>query len=145
VWSVEEEGGLVGATYAAKNLQDASIAYAIDTFVSSDDPIDPQLYAYCPLGKGAVIRVLESINFIGREHLNYLQSLAKKNGIKTQYGMTAGGTDGQAFLKYDIPAVPLSWPGRYSHSPIEIMDFRDMGELIQLIRAIITDKTKKYE
>ncbi len=145
VWSVEEEGGLVGATYAAQNLQDVRIAYAIDTFVSSDDPIDPQLYAYCPLGSGAVIRVLESINFIGREHLNYLQNLAKKNGIKTQFGMTAGGTDGQAFLKYDIPSVPLSWPGRYSHSPIEIMDFRDMGELIKLIRAIMMDKTKKYE
>lgn len=145
VWSVEEEGGLVGATYAAQNLQDASIAYAIDTFVSSDDPIDPQLYAYCPLGNGAVIRVLESINFIGREQLNYLQSLAKKNNIKTQFGMTAGGTDGQAFMKYDIPAVPLSWPGRYSHSPIEIMDFRDMSELVKLIRAIVMDKTKKYD
>ncbi len=42
---------------------------------------------------------------------------------------TASGTDGQTFLRYDIPALPLSWPERYSHSPIKIMDFRDMGEL----------------
>jgi putative aminopeptidase len=144
VWSVEEETGLTGSTYTAKDLHDISLVYPIDTYVSSDDPIEPKIYANCPLGNGAVIRVLESINFVSRENLNYMQSLAKKNNIKIQYGMTAGGTDGQAFLKYDIPSVPLSWPGRYSHSPIEVMDFRDMNNLVLLIKAIMLDKTKTY-
>lgn len=144
VWSVGEEVGLIGSSFAAKKLQDLSIVYPIDTFVSSDDPVDPKIYAHCPLGNGAVIRVIESINFINRENLHYIQSLAKKNNIKTQYGITAGGTDGQGFLKYDIPSVPLSWPGRYSHSPIEVMDFRDMNNLVRLIKAIILDKTKTY-
>ena len=53
--------------------------------------------------------------------------------------MTAGGTDGQAFLGYGIPSMPLSWPGRYSHSPVEIMDYRDMGNLVMLIKAIIEE------
>ncbi|NVO12327.1 MAG: M28 family peptidase [Bacteroidales bacterium] len=144
MWSVEEEIGLAGATFAAKNLQNVSIVYPIDTYVSSDDPIEPKIYANCPLGNGAVIRVLESINFVSKENLKYVQSLAAKNNIKLQYGMTAGGTDGQAFLKYDIPSVPLSWPGRYSHTPIEIMDFSDMNNLVLLIRAIIFDKEKTY-
>jgi len=144
VWSVEEETNLVGSTFAAKNLQDASVVYPIDTYVSSDDPIDPKIFANCPLGNGAVIRVLESINFISRESLDYLQPLASKKHIRTQYGMTAGGTDGQAFLKYGIPSVPLSWPGRYSHSPVEVMDFRDMNNLVQLLRAIMFDREKKY-
>jgi len=144
VWSVEEETGLTGATFAAKDLKNISVVYPIDTYVSSDDPIDPKIFANCPLGNGAVIRVLESINFVSRENLNYVQSLAKKNNIKTQYGMTAGGTDGQAFLKYDIPSVPLSWPGRYSHSPVEVMDFRDMNNLLLLLRAIMLDKGKTY-
>jgi putative aminopeptidase FrvX len=144
MWSVEEETGLTGATFAAKDLKNISIIYPIDTYVSSDDPIEPKTYANCPLGNGAVIRVLESINFVSRENLTYIQSLAKINNIKTQYGMTAGGTDGQAFLKYDIPSVPLSWPGRYSHSPVEVMDFRDMNNLVLLIKAIMLDKTKTY-
>jgi len=144
VWSVEEETGLTGSTFSAKSLQNISVVYPIDTYVSSDDPIEPKIYANCPLGNGAVIRVLESINFVSRENLAYMQALAKINNIKTQYGMTAGGTDGQAFLKYDIPSVPLSWPGRYSHSPIEIMDFRDMNNLVLLIKAIMLDKTKTY-
>ena len=58
--------------------------------------------------------------------------------------MTAGGTDGLGFLKYDIPSVPLSWPGRYSHSPVEMMDFRDMNNLVLLVKAIISDKKKIY-
>jgi putative aminopeptidase FrvX len=58
--------------------------------------------------------------------------------------MTAGGTDGQGFLSNGIPSVPLSWPGRYSHSPIEVMDYSDMNNLVQLIRAIMLDPTTKF-
>ena len=107
--------------------------------------MESKIFGYCPLGNGAVIRVLESVNFIGRNQLSYLQNLASKNNIKIQYGMTAGGTDGQGFLSYGIPSVPLSWPGRYSHSPIEVMDFHDLQSLTQLIKAIMMDGTKKYE
>jgi putative aminopeptidase FrvX len=139
VWSVEEEIGLYGATFAAENLKDATIVHPIDTYVSSDDPYTDEYFAHCPLGEGAVIRVLESINFISRDNLKKMQDLAKKNQIDVQYGMTAGGTDGQPFLAYGIPSIPLSWPGRYSHSPIEIMDFRDMDNLIGMIKAIVNE------
>ena len=145
IWSVEEETGLTGSTFASKKLKDLSIVYPIDTYVSSDAPMESKIFGYCPLGNGAVIRVLESVNFIGRNQLTYLQNLASKNNIKIQYGMTAGGTDGQGFLSYGIPSVPLSWPGRYSHSPIEVMDFHDLQSLTQLIKAIMMDGTKKYE
>ena len=139
VWSVGEETGLTGSTYAADSLKDLRVVYPIDTYVSSDDPVEPHIFAYCPLGSGAVIRVLESINFVSRENLRRMQTLAARNKIAIQYGMTAGGTDGQGFLKYDIPSVPLSWPGRYSHSPVEILDFRDLNSLVHLIEAIIAD------
>ena len=145
VFSVEEETALVGSTFASKQLKDLSIVYPIDTYVSSDAPMESKLFGYCPLGNGAVIRVLESVNFTSRENLKYLQTLAAKNNIKIQYGMTAGGTDGQGFLSYGIPSVPLSWPGRYSHSPIEVMDFHDLQSLTQLVKAIMMDSGKKYE
>jgi len=137
VWSTAEESGLVGASFAAKNLRDLKTVYPIDTYVSSDDPYMDETFANCPLGNGAVIRVLESINFISRENLKSVQSLAAKNEVKVQYGMTAGGTDGQPFLGYGIPSIPLSWPGRYSHSPVEIMDYRDMINLVRLINSIL--------
>lgn len=137
IWAVEEEIGLKGSTFASKNLTQIKTVYPIDTFVSSDDPYDAERFANCPLGNGAVIRVLESINFVSRENLNQVQNIANTNNIKTQYGLTAGGTDGQAFLGYGIPSIPLSWPGRYSHSPVELMDYRDMHNLVLLINAIV--------
>ncbi|MCA6075030.1 M20/M25/M40 family metallo-hydrolase [Fulvivirga sedimenti] len=137
VWSTAEEIGLTGSSYAAKDLTDADIVYPIDTYVSSDDPYTDETFANMPLGDGAVIRVLESINYVSRKNLRAVQDLAAKNAIKTQYGMTSGGTDGQAFLGYGIPSIPLSWPGRYSHSPVEAMDYRDMNNLVKLIQAII--------
>lgn len=143
VWSVGEEVGLTGSTYAEKYLRDVSIGYPIDTYVSSDAPMESKIFGYCPLGNGAVIRVLESINFVSRDNLRSVQKLAAAHAVKTQYGMTVGGTDGQGFLSYGIPSVPISWPGRYSHSPVEVMDFRDMQSLVQLIRAIMYDRSTK--
>ncbi|MEC7879924.1 MAG: M20/M25/M40 family metallo-hydrolase, partial [Bacteroidota bacterium] len=139
VWSVEEEIGLRGAKHSAINLKNANIVYPVDTYVSSDDPYKDESFANAPLGNGAVIRVLESINFVSRENFKMIRKLADNNNIKTQYGMTSGGTDGQPFLSYGIPSVPISWPGRYSHSPIEIMDLRDMNSLVKLIKAVIED------
>ena len=143
IWSTGEETGLVGSTYAEKYLKDVSVGYPIDTYVSSDAPMESKMFGYCPLGNGAVIRVLESINFVDRNNLKRLQILAQKNNITTQYGMTAGGTDGQGFLSNGIPSIPLSWPGRYSHSPVEVMDFNDMKNLVRLIKAIMFDKVVK--
>ena len=139
VWSVEEEIGLRGAKHSAINLKNASIVHPVDTYVSSDDPYKDESFANAPLGNGAVIRVLESINFVSRENFKMIRKLADNNNIKIQYGMTSGGTDGQPFLSYGIPSVPISWPGRYSHSPIEIMDLRDMNSLVKLIKAVIED------
>jgi putative aminopeptidase FrvX len=143
VWSTGEETGLVGSTYAANDLKDISIGYPIDTYVSSDAPMESKIFGYCPLGNGAIIRVLESINFVSRDNLKNTQNLAKVKGVKVQYGMTAGGTDGQGFLSNEIPSVPLSWPGRYSHSPIEVMDFNDMNNLVKLVTSIMYGNAKQ--
>jgi putative aminopeptidase FrvX len=85
------------------------------------------------LGQGAVVRVLESINFIPRQVVNEVVGLAQAYGIAVQTGMTSGGTDGQPFLSYGIPSAPLSWPGRYSHSPVEVLDLSDFESLVELI------------
>jgi putative aminopeptidase FrvX len=46
------------------------------------------------------------------------------------------GTDGTTFAVYGAPNAGLSWPGRYSHSPVEIADLRDVVKLIDLIQAM---------
>jgi putative aminopeptidase FrvX len=92
------------------------------------------------LGQGAVIRVLESSNFSPRSAVTQLLDLAKaeSGNIAVQLGMTLGGTDGQPFMANDTVDVPLSWPGRNSHSPVEVADLRDVESLVELIVRIAT-------
>ena len=52
----------------------------------------------------------------------YLVDLAQFQRIPLQVGATNGGTDGSDFVRYGVLHVGLSWPGRYSHSPVEVLD-----------------------
>jgi putative aminopeptidase FrvX len=36
----------------------------------------------------------------------------------------------------------LSWPGRYSHSPAEVLDLRDLSALARLIGAAVVAPTR---
>ena len=62
--------------------------------------------------------------------------IADEAGITVQVGLTQGGTDGTRFTVFGAPNAGLSWPGRYSHSPAEIADLRDVRDLVRLIRAL---------
>jgi len=68
----------------------------------------------------------------GREHLATDTIL----NIPLQVGATNGGTDGSDFVRYGALHVGLSWPGRYSHSPVEVLDLRDLQALERLVYAI---------
>jgi putative aminopeptidase FrvX len=136
-WSVLEEVGLGGAKVLAERFPDAAIVHPIDTFVSSDAPLESRRTAYAPLGNGLVIRVVESINFAPADQVARLQRLALTNDIPAQLGMTSGGTDGQPWVARGVPSLPLSWPGRYSHSPIEVLDLRDLDALVRMIVVLV--------
>jgi putative aminopeptidase FrvX len=131
-WSVEEETGLAGAAHLAGAL-DPDTVFAVDTFVSSDSPVDIQRLAGARLGAGAVLRVLDSRTIVSPGNVDRIVGLAEKAKIPLQLGTTSGGTDASAFAAGGAMDIGLSWPGRYSHSPIEVMDRRDLESVIRLI------------
>ncbi len=65
-----------------------------------------------------------------------LVALARANGIAVQYGITGGGNDRAAFLRYGSTDVPLAWPLRYSHSPGEVIDTRDLQALTRIVAVL---------
>lgn len=136
-WSVREEGGLLGATELASKLGSRTRrVYSIDTFVTSDTPLESPHFAYAPLGEGPVLRSVENSGLAIPYELDRNRRIASEAGIDAQIGLTQGSTDGTAFTFYGAPNAGLSWPGRYSHSPAEIADLRDIAELVDLITAI---------
>lgn len=134
-WSVEEETGLTGAAHLATEMNPEA-AFAVDTFVSTDTPVDIQRLAGAKLGRGAVLRVLDSRTVVPPPIVDRIVGIAGAEKIPLQLGVTSGGTDASAFSAGGAIDVGLSWPGRYSHSPVEIMDRRDLDALVRLIVAI---------
>ncbi|MGB2891102.1 MAG: M20/M25/M40 family metallo-hydrolase [Candidatus Acidiferrales bacterium] len=140
VWSTGEEIGLVGAAALAKRLaaegRVPEYVFAVDTFVSSDSPLESKRFADAPIGKGFVIRAVDSSNIVPRDLVEKLIGLARRNQIPVQYGVTGGGNDGSAFVRYGSVDIALGWPLRYSHSPGELIDTRDVEALAHIIAVI---------
>lgn len=137
-WDVQEETGLFGATELTKTLK-PDYVFAIDTFVSTDSPIESKRLAYLPVGKGAVLRAIDSSNISPKTEIRKILAIARNHGIPIQVGNSRGGNDGSVFLAGGAVDIPLSWPGAYAHSLIEKIDRRDLEALTDLILAIISD------
>src|SRR5271163_2833211 len=140
VWSTGEEEGLVGAAKVAKRLADEGhepdFVFAVDTFVSADSPIESKRFANAEIGKGFVIRAVDNSNIVPTPLVERIVKLARANQIPIQYGVTGGGNDGSAFVRYGSVDIALGWPLRYSHSPAEVIDTRDVDSLARIIAAI---------
>jgi putative aminopeptidase FrvX len=140
VWSTQEEIGLKGAAVYAEHVAAAGkvpdFVFAIDTFVSSDSPIESKRFADAQLGKGFVIRAVDNSNIAPLEYVDRVIKLARENHIPIQYGVTGGGNDGAVFPRYGSVDIPLSWPLRYSHSPGEVIDTRDLDALAKIVAVL---------
>jgi putative aminopeptidase FrvX len=136
-WSVREETGLEGAkALATRYATVVKRAFSVDTFVSSDSPAETTRFAYAPLGQGAVIRGLDNASVAAPAEIERIVAIARAENIPLQVGATNGGTDGSDFIRYGTVHVSLSWPGRYSHSPVEVLDLRDLQSLERLVHAL---------
>ncbi|MES3032842.1 MAG: M20/M25/M40 family metallo-hydrolase [Gemmatimonadota bacterium] len=137
VWSTQEEGGLVGAgAMAARVGATVRRIYSIDTFVSSETPLESPHFAFVTLGGGPVLRAIENSSFSPREVRRSVAAAARTARIPLQTGLTQGGTDGTTFTFFGAPNTGLSWPGRYSHTPAEVLDLADVERLAKLIQAL---------
>jgi len=143
MWSVREEGGLEGAKAAAATFgKSVHRVHAIDTFVSSDSPVESQRFAEAPIGQGAVLRALDNSSVTPPDEIDQVVKLAKANGIPLQVGVTNGGNDGSEFARMGAVDVAIAWPLRYSHSPAEVMDLRDLRSLTRIVAALAKAPTR---
>lgn len=136
-WSVREEGGLEGAKALAQNFgPSVNRAHPIDTFVSSDSPVESHRFAFAPIGQGAVLRALDNSSVTPPEEIERALRLARASSIPLQYGVTNGGNDGSELARLGAMNVGIAWPLRYSHSPAEVIDLRDLRSLTRIVVAL---------
>jgi putative aminopeptidase FrvX len=138
-WATREETGLEGSIAMAKKYGPiVKRVFSVDTLVSSDSPLETTRFAHAPLGLGAVIRGLDNSSVAPPAELDRVLNIARTQNIPLQVSATNGGTDGSVFIPYGVLHLGLSWPGRYSHSPVEVLDLRDLQALERLVFAIAT-------
>ncbi len=134
-FSVEEETGLDGAKVLARTVR-PDLVIAVDTFVSSDSPLERPAFAHAVLGKGPVVRAIDSSNLTDPAIVDRVLTLAKQAGLPIQYGLTRGGNDGSVFPEFGTPDLALSWPTVNSHSPVEVINEKDLDGLGALVRLL---------
>ena len=139
VFTTEEELGLDGAAaFAAELAKENRVpqyVFAIDTFVSADSPLESKRFGDALVGHGFVVRAVDNSNIVPTRDVQEMAHLAEANKIPVQYGVTGGGNDGAAYLRYGSVDVALGWPLRYSHSPAEVSDTRDVEGLAKIVFA----------
>ena len=134
--SVQEEIGLFGARTAAFQVR-PDIAIAVDVTHATDAPgIDEKEEGSHPFGSGPVIGRGSTLS---PKVFELLAETAEAEGI--DYTITASGrgtsTDADVLQisRAGIPTGVVSIPLRYMHSPVEMVDLRDVEATVELLAA----------
>lgn len=136
VANVQEEVGLLGARQIAYSLH-PDAALVVDVTHATDYPtIDQRQHGEMRLGKGP------ALTHGGCNHVEVvarLESVAAAKGIALQHeAMSAtSGTDTDVIFwtRGGIPSGLISLPNRYMHSPVELVNLRDLEAIPELMAA----------
>jgi putative aminopeptidase len=144
VVAVQEEVGMKGARVAAERVR-PDLAIVVDTVPCADTPDSHGVTTFpVRLGGGPVVQVSSggaASGYLMPEWVrDTIVSLADAADIPYQLAAFAfGDTDASGI--YDaaggIPTVVVTMPRRYSHSPVEVLDLRDLEAAIRLCVEIV--------
>ena len=145
VFTVQEEVGLKGARTSAYAV-DPDVAIATDVTIPGDHPGIEMKDAPVEMGKGPVVTLLDASGRGLISHkavVAWLENAAKENNIPIQLEVGTGGTNDASAIyltKAGIPSTAVSVPSRYIHSPVEVIDLRDLEASIDLLLAALKKK-----
>lgn len=139
VFSVQEEVGLRGASALARHLQ-ADVALALDMTAGDDTPefSGPHLH----LGAGPTVKMMDASTQAHPAIRRGLLGAAQKRGLAVQREVLKGiGTDAGAlqYLGQGVPTGAVSVVNRYTHSPVEVLDSRDLEGAVTLLEGFLHD------
>jgi endoglucanase len=136
VAAVQEEIGLFGARTAAFEVR-PDIAIAVDVTHATDAPgIDEKEIGSHPLGSGPAIGRGSTLS---PKVFEMLVETAEAEGIEHTISASGRGTSTDADVlqisRSGIPTGLISIPLRYMHSPVEMVDLRDVEAVVELLAA----------
>lgn len=141
--TVQEEVGLRGAKVAYTRLQ-PDLAIVVDTFPAAGTPDTRHMSYAARIGQGALITPASSSGdsgfLIPQAAREAMIAAAQRAAIPYQLAVTnRGETDAAAahLAGAGVPTLEIKIPRRYSHSPIELLDLRDLAAVLQLVEELV--------
>lgn len=74
--------------------------------------------------------------------VRYIADVATKHEVPLVHDALSGGLTDGSYMQYagaGIPTVDLAFPVRNAHTPVEVADFSDVEQLVDLVTYTITD------
>jgi putative aminopeptidase FrvX len=139
VFSVQEELGLRGAQTSAYGL-DPDVGIAVDVTDTGDTPEAPTMAM--KLGDGPAIKVKDGGMIAHPAVKNLLMRRAEEHSIPYQLEVLEEGTTDARAIQVSRAGVLtgcLSIPCRYVHSPSEMVDYRDVLNVVKLLAALLSE------
>jgi len=148
VSNIMEEVGLLGARQIAYSLK-PDVAVVVDVTHATDYPtVSQSLHGDIRMGKGP------TVTHGGCNHpgvVARIESVAAKAGIRLQHeAMSASsGTDTDVIFwtRGGIPSGLVSLPNRYMHSPVELVNLKDLEQIPKLLAgfALSLDRGEEFK
>src|ERR671921_572350 len=137
----QEEVGLRGAAASGSALE-PTVVVALDITLAMDVPGGGNENTITELGEGAAIKIMDGHSISHPKLVEHLRAIAEREDIPSQMEiLPAGGTDagGVQRLHGGIPAVTLSVPCRYVHTPNEMVSEADVEAATTLLARYLEE------
>jgi endoglucanase len=141
--TVQEEVGLRGAQVVFTRIQ-PNLAIVIDTFPAAGTPDTRHLAYTAHIGQGALITPSSGSGnsgfLIPRAARDVMIAAAQRAGMPYQLAVTSSGvTDAAAahMAGAGVATLEVKIPRRYSHSPVELVDMRDVVAVLGLVEELV--------
>jgi endoglucanase len=138
VFTVQEEVGLKGARTSSYAL-DPDCAVATDVTIPGDHPGVQLKDAPVEMGKGPVVSIADANGRGIIAHpamLAWIREASAACEVPVQFEVGSGGTTDASSIhlsREGVPSTVLSTPARYIHSPVEVIDLRDLEAGIRVL------------
>jgi putative aminopeptidase FrvX len=146
VGTVQEEVGLRGAATAAFGV-DPDIAIALDVTIAGDVPGVREFDTTVKMGKGPALTISDSGLITHPKVLRWLLDTAEEEKIPFQLESgLLGSTDAAriSITRQGIPSGSVSVPTRYIHSPVGMLNLKDVENSAKLTAAAIGKIAKHF-
>jgi putative aminopeptidase FrvX len=137
----QEEVGLRGAEASGAALA-PTVVVALDVTLAVDVPGGGDEKAVTELGKGVALKIMDGYSISHPKLVEHFRRVAEREGITHQMEiLPSGGTDagGVQRLHGGIPAITLSVPCRYVHTPNEMVSAADVQACITLLARYLEE------